>query len=400
MSEAVLIRGEIHGQDRTPVLPEVTGHVVAELCSLLFSSLRRRDQRRKAEWYLRGLLSAEGRKSVRNIAALFGGKAEEQNLHHFISSSTWDWRPIRRALAHHLDGSQGPWAWVVRQVFIPKAGRHSVGVARQFVPEFGQVVNGQRAFGVWFADPEMSAPVNWRLFLPDSWGNDRARRRKAEIPADVVAEEPEECAAAVALEAVCDWGLTRRPVLLDVRFQDVRPIVDRFRRAGVPLLTRVSGATRLEVAGPMVPGHAGGALPARRILESVRGLRRPVGWQDPAVLRSPATSLVAAVRVRFPGTHRETDEQRDLLLLGEWEKGEGTPTQLWLTDLVNASPGALVRLTKMTHRVAGDFSCEGELVGLRDYEGRSYQGWHRHMTLASVAHTAMVSGAAGRDGRA
>ncbi len=141
--------------------------VYAELCAALFSGFARRDQRLKAEQYLHGLLTAQGRKSIRNIAAQIGGPAAEQSLHHFVSSSTWDWQPMRAALGRYLERNGCPQAWVVRPMPIPKAGEHSVGVDRRFDPERGQVFHGQQAFGVWFAGEELSVPVNWRLFLPD-----------------------------------------------------------------------------------------------------------------------------------------------------------------------------------------------------------------------------------------
>lgn len=82
--------------------------VVAELCAELFASLPRSDQRRKGEVYLRGLLKAEGRKSIRNIAAHVGDRAAEQSLHHFVVSSTWDWGPVRAALARYLERALRP----------------------------------------------------------------------------------------------------------------------------------------------------------------------------------------------------------------------------------------------------------------------------------------------------
>ncbi|KJY41737.1 transposase, partial [Streptomyces sp. NRRL B-1568] len=88
--------------------------VLAELCAALFVSLPRSDQRRRGEAYVRGLLGARGRKSIRSIAALIGGQAAEQSLHHFISSSTWEWGPVRRALAQFVVGALAPQAWVVR----------------------------------------------------------------------------------------------------------------------------------------------------------------------------------------------------------------------------------------------------------------------------------------------
>lgn len=80
--------------------------LLSALGTELFASMPRRDQRTKGMAYLQGLLEAEGRKSIRNIAALFGGDATEQSLHHFIVSSTWDWTPVRRALASTWSGSR------------------------------------------------------------------------------------------------------------------------------------------------------------------------------------------------------------------------------------------------------------------------------------------------------
>lgn len=132
--------------------------VVFELCSGLFASMPRSDQRMKAIHYVRGLLGAEGRKSIRNIATLLGGDAAEQSLHHFISSSTWDWTPVRRALAQHIERVSPPQAYVVHPMIIPKAGETSVGVERRFVPELGQVINAQQAVGVWAAAHDWSSP--------------------------------------------------------------------------------------------------------------------------------------------------------------------------------------------------------------------------------------------------
>lgn len=58
----------------------------AELCQRVFASLARQSQRRAGELYVRGLLAAEGRKSMRNLASQFGRPASEQSLHHFVSN--------------------------------------------------------------------------------------------------------------------------------------------------------------------------------------------------------------------------------------------------------------------------------------------------------------------------
>ncbi|KPI04834.1 hypothetical protein OK074_4498 [Actinobacteria bacterium OK074] len=341
--------------------------------------MRRSDQRLRARQYLSGLLAAKGRKSIRNIAALVGGAAAEQSLNHFISSSTWDWSPIREALADHVTRVLAPRAWVVRPLFVPKAGEHSVGVERQFAPERGQVLNGQLAFGVWAAAEKTSVPVQWRLHLPESWLGDARRRRRAEIPNSAEAETPDECATATVLTALGQWAVPKHPVVLDTHVTGLGGVIRPFAEAQVPLLTRVKGSTPLIVADRAVPGYRAGAIPARHIMKSVLGLRRPLHVAGGPVRR---TTLAATVRVRLSGP----GSGPELSLIGEWDERGKTPVALWLAAPATAAVGDLVRLTRLVQRVAQDEKRIGEQVGIRDFEGRSFRGWHRHMTLASVAH--------------
>ncbi|CAL9417323.1 hypothetical protein SUDANB6_01778 [Streptomyces sp. enrichment culture] len=354
-------------------------HPDGELCAELFASLRRSDQRLRARQYLSGLLAVQGRKSIRNIAALVGRDAAEQSLHHFITNSTWNWSPIREALADRVTRVLAPRAWVVRPLFIPKAGEHSVGVERQFVPERGQVINGQLAFGAWAATEQASVPVQWRLHLPESWLGDAHRRRRAEIPDEAEAETPDECAAATALTVLGRWAVPKRPIVLDTHVTGLGGVVRSLAEAETPLLTRVKGSARLVVTDSAMPGYRAGAVPARHIMESVQGLRRPLRVAGGPVRR---TTLVAAVRVRLP----QPEPGPDLLLIGEWHERGKAPAALWLAAPATAPVGDLVRLTRLAQRVGQDEEQIGEEVGFRDFEGRSFRGWHRHMTLASVAH--------------
>ncbi|MFF5935681.1 IS701 family transposase [Streptomyces sp. NPDC012508] len=374
--------------------PAVSDDAVSELCAALFSSFPRKDQRQRGEQYLRGLLTTEGRKTARNIAAHLGAPATEQTLHHFIADSTWNWQPLRAALAAHLERKTPVQAWVVRQMAIPKTGEHSVGVDRGFAPHLRQTFRGQQAFGVWLASQELSVPVDWRLVLPDQWVHDHALRDRAGVPKEAGAESPEECAVAVALEAARRWG-PRRPVLIDLRDGDVSAAVAPLAAAGVPFLLRVSGTQRLSVADRAMPGFRGGPLPAQRILQLVKGVRRPVPWQDTAAGLTPRTSLAAMVPVAL--SDPSSGGTRGLSLLGEWTDPSRPPSALWLTGMTQPGPGPLLRLTKLTRRVDMDFARVGEETGLRDYVGRSFRGWHRHMTLASAAHAAVVLSGGGYD---
>ncbi|WP_328969222.1 IS701 family transposase [Streptomyces sp. NBC_00239] len=378
-----------------------------EVHDALFASLARRDQRLKGEQYLRGLLVSEGRKSIRNIAAHLGEAALEQSLHHFISSSTWDWMPVRAALAAGTGRIVPPHALVVRPLSIPKTGERSVGVDRGIDPRLGHAFRGQQAFGVWQTAPALGVPVHWRLHLPESWTEDRLRRRRAEIPAEFGTETLEECAVEAALEAVRFSYGPRRPVVLDLPVNRVGAVLRQFSAAGVPAVVRVGDETRFSVEDPALPGHGRGLLPARQILSSVTGLRRPATWSDPAVASPlPRTSLVAAVRVGLPGPAPAAGTPGaattaaapgagtagGLLLLGEWTDPRSGPAALWVTNTPRVRPETLLRTTRLTSRVDHDLERYGEAAGLRDFEGRSFRGWHRHITLASAAHALAALG--------
>ncbi|MFB6845060.1 IS701 family transposase [Streptomyces sp. NPDC056373] len=380
-------------RNRRPADPAEAADAVSELCATLFSSFPRKDQRLRGEQYLRGLLTTQGRKTARNIAAQLGAPATEQTLHHFIADSTWNWQPLRVALAAHLERQTAVQAWVVRQMSIPKTGEHSVGVDRGSAPHLRQTFRGQQALGVWLASQELSAPVDWRLVLPDQWVHDRRLRDRAGVPEGTGAESPEQCAVTVALEAARRWG-PRRPVLIDLRDGDVSTAVAPLSAVGVPFLLRIGDAQRLSVADPAMPGFRGGPLPAQRILQLVKGGRRPVPWQDAVAGLAPRASLAAMVPVALPDP---SGARHGLSLLGEWTDPSRPPSALWLTGRTQPGPGPLLRLTKLTRRVDADFARVGADTGLRDYVGRSFRGWHRHMTLASAAHAAVVLSGGGYD---
>ncbi|MFE9395275.1 IS701 family transposase [Streptomyces flavidovirens] len=365
--------------------------ILAELASRVFTSLTRSDQRRKGIQYLNGLLEIQGRKSIRNIAALLGEQVSEQNLHHFICDSTWDWVPIRRALA----GALLPEAWVVRPVIIPKAGQHSVGVDRHFSRTLGQTVNAQRAVGVWAASEHLSAPVNWRLHLPPSWLMDDSRRSQAAIPDGMNAETMEECSVEAALETAMGWGLPVRPTVLDLD-EAHAPLLERLTTTRTPLLARVGPNTPLTVTDPVVPGRGQGIRTAHEIMVMAKNMRRPVSGRRHAPEPVGRRALAAAVRVGFPARparltgNSPVSERRGLVLVGMGEDGGRWPAELWLSNLTTVPTDYLVRLRRLADRVDHDALGIAGRVGIRDFTGRSFNGWHRHITLASIAHAVVA----------
>lgn len=346
---------------------------VTDLCEEILAGLSRSDQRRRGREYIRGLLFTRGRKSIRNIAAISTEPAAEQALHHFVSDSTWDWMPVRRALTRHVTDVAQVCAWVLHPTFIPKAGTHSVGVGRKYSAGLGQSLNAQHAVGLWAATTDFAAPVNWRLHLHEDWLRDVHRRRRAAIPDDMVAQSLGAC----MVEAYLELGVPPAElVVADAREMDAETVVRRLRAAGAPILVRVPAGLRLIPVGGSAVESAGD------LTATARRDRRPVFG-----LAGKPPVLACSVAVRLPSTRAH-----DPLLLVELRAPGGSGAgQLWLTSRIGMGLTELVSRSSLVRQVEHDLAVTGDRVGLRDFTGRSYRGWHRHVTLASAAHTLLAA---------
>ena len=143
----------------------------------------RSTRRRWGPLYVRGLLGPDGPKSVQPIAARLGLSSHDQ-LHHFVSSPSWDDAPLWRVLAEQADAVVGgdDAVLVVDDTALPKKGTLSVGVAAQYCGELGKQANCQALVSLTLARGEIPVPIGLRLFLPTSWTDDDARCSAAGVP--------------------------------------------------------------------------------------------------------------------------------------------------------------------------------------------------------------------------
>jgi SRSO17 transposase len=151
------------------------------------------DRRWPLEAYLTGLLLSGERKSVEPMAAKIEPRhvsRAHQSMHHFVAKAPWEDRPVlavaREYALAQLERHAPVAAWVVDDTAIPKKGKHSVGVARQYCGVLGKQENCQVAVSVSLANKTMSVPAAWRLYLPAEWAKDPKRRARAGVPRDVV----------------------------------------------------------------------------------------------------------------------------------------------------------------------------------------------------------------------
>src|SRR5271165_5574161 len=174
------------------------------------AALRHKTRARMCPLYVAGLIGPGDRKSVQPMAARAGEVGYDQ-LHHFVAAGVWDSAPLEAALLKEADGLVGDEAGflVIDDTALPKKGCHSVGVAPQYASSLGKTANCQSLVSVTLASREVPVMVGLRLFLPETWTNDReptcqrigrslSQSRKSRSKRSTVSSHPA-CASAVCL---------------------------------------------------------------------------------------------------------------------------------------------------------------------------------------------------------
>jgi SRSO17 transposase len=373
----------------------------------IFESLPRKDPRARGKCYLRGLMLDGRRKSVEPMAARLG-EVHYQALHHFVAVSPWDWRPVRRRLAERLVSTLEPTAWAVDDTGFPKDGDRSVGVQRQYSGTLGKTANCQLGVSVNAVTEQASCPLDWRLFLPESWDDDVERRAACHVP-ERVRHRPKWQLVLDMLDELDQWDLRPPLLVADAGYGEVGCFRQGLDDRGIGYVVQVKADTSAypEQVRPTTAPYAGrGRRPRPRYRErpcSLKRLALAAGPQAGAELiwrrgsKGLQRSRFLALRVRPAGiTPRRQAAARaegvgwelpTRWLLVEWPADKAEPVKYWLSNLPETTPLVeLVRLGKLRWRIEQDYrECKGAL-GLDHYEGRSFPGWHHHVTLVSVAH--------------
>src|SRR5215211_2765539 len=276
--------GQRAGQDpMTPAELAWARRRLVAFAEAVFEPLARADQRRWGEVYLRGLMLDGKRKSIQPMAERLPD-GDEQALQQFISQSPWDWRPVRQRLATQMTAAVDPDAWIVDDTGFPKFGNASVGVARQYSGTFGKVANCQVGVSIHAATDQASCPIDWRLFLPESWDVDAERRRKAHVPADQ-RHRPKWQLALDMLDELAGWDLVAPVVLADGAYGEVTEFRLGLEQRELAYVVQVPGTISAypEQVAPETLPYAGRGQPSkpryRQPRSSLRQLVLDVGEQ-------------------------------------------------------------------------------------------------------------------------
>jgi SRSO17 transposase len=364
----------------------------------LGTQLKDRRKRESFAIYAFGILGESARKSVEPIAALAcADPALTKNMHdkllHFVGVSQWSDAALRleaaryacKALARHEEVT----TWVIDDTGFLKQGAHSVGVQRQYTGSAGKITNCQIGVSLEIATATQHAPIDFELYLPEGWANDPARREQARIPGDVKFKTKIE----LALDMIERAAMAEIPgeiILADSAYGESSEFRQTARTLGFDYGVGIRGSTKVRRVGargrlgaPMSAADLGRTIPRRQ--------RRKLRWREGT--KAALSGRFSFCRVKT--THDDgmpIEDREPVWLVIEWSLGEDQPTKYYLTTLPRRmSHKKIVHIIKerwRTERMYEDL--KGEL-GLDHFEGRSFPGWHHHVSVVICCYAFVVA---------
>jgi SRSO17 transposase len=324
-------------------------------------------------------------------------------LHHFVSAGVWDVAPVETELLIQADKLVGgrDAVLVIDDTAVLKKGTHSVGVAPQYCSALGKIANCQTLVSLTLAHGEVPVMAAMRLFLPESWTDDRARLTRAGVPVEYRAARTKPEVALAEIDRVIAAGVRFGCVVADAGYG----LSARFRQGltarklswavGIPRHVKVYPAD-VQMIRPV----ARRGRPPQRIPDTLSVAAEDVlttaKWQNISWRTGTKGKLrarFAAVRVRVAdGSPQRIKDKTHQHLPGEqaWLIGEHRASGERKYYLANLP--AKTDLRTLAATIKARWVCEQahqqlkEELGLDHFEGRSWQGLHRHALMTMIAY--------------
>jgi SRSO17 transposase len=333
----------------------------------------RAEVRGRLRAYLRGLLSPVERKNSWQLAEALGDRTPH-GVQHLLGRAEWSADAVRDDLLgygkEHLADPQG--ILVIDETGFLKKGAKSVGVARQYSGAAGRVENCQIGVFAAYVSPTRAQArtlIDRALYLPKEWADDAERRRAAHVPESVrFATKPQLARQLIA--RVRDAGLPCAWVVADAVYGndgDLRLWLEAHQQPYVLAVSsqyRIFDGRQVQWAADLVE-----ALPARswKKLSAGRGTKgeRLYEWNCYSI--------------------RPVDEGRQRWLLARRSLKDRSDRAYYVVSGPKTTTlEEMVRVAGARWAIEESFQIAKDDLGLDQYEVRSWQGWHRHVTLVML----------------
>ncbi len=418
---------------KTLALPKGSPDSLPELAAYLepFASLfRRNTSRRSLERYVTGLLSDLPRKNCEAIAQAVANTSLEQ-LQHLLTDAAWDPLALDEQRVRLLvERSPANGVLVLDDTGLPKQGKASVGVQHQYTGTLGKQGNCQIVVSAQYVvdEPSTGRPLHWpinaQLYLPEVWTEDRTRCRDVRVPEAVTfASKPE--LALQLVDRAQAWGVPFATIVTDAGYgiPSFLQALDTRGRSyvcsvacdfGVRLLSEMQQAEVQQAEytnrTPRKRGQPKKPRPApRHDAQKVTDAQAEEAWQTVEWREGSHGTLrkqFVAIRVhagtgcaRHSESHGRSWTGPEGWLLGERPVPgeEGDPKWFFSNLPTKNSLSRLVELAHLRWPVEQFYEDAKGECGLDHFQGRSWNGLHRHLALVMLAYSFLMIQSLGQE---
>jgi SRSO17 transposase len=346
------------------------------------------EQRENATLVIRGLISGLERKTCEPIAIEAG--LPRKPIQFFVGAGKWDDEAVVAELRLHVREqlAEPDGVVVIDPSAFPKKGTESCGVARQWCGRLGKVDNCQVGVFLAYAAPAGYAPLDRRLYLPEDWADDPARRERCHVPPGIQFQEKWRIALDLLDRSLP--GLPHGWIVGDDEFGRAAEFRAALRQRPERYVLDVPCDTTVRDLERRRPPRKKAGVGRKREVPFCRAdawaaNQSESRWERITVRegeKGPLKVDAMTVRVRAKQDGRIGPEERLVVIR---PVGESRVDYA----LTNAGPeipvAELVRVQRQRHRIEEVFEAGNGEAGLDHYEVRSWVGWHHHMTLSLVA---------------
>jgi SRSO17 transposase len=260
----------------------------------------------------------------------------------------------------------------------------------------GKKANCQVSVEVVVSDGWVAAPVAGRLYLPQSWAGDSARRAKAGVPGGVGFQTKLEIALDLIRQTL-DYGVSRAPVLADSAYGDSTDFREALRALECEFFVQVSDVGHKAWSEPVVVErktkryHVLPSTPPARTLSEIAAGFKAEDWKQcrwkAADGRTRRTRL-AWRRVYLSHSMRKAEGRpEEAWLVVDWPAGDTKPYHYYLAHFHGQPTKArCLRLSRSRCQIEQYFQRVKDDLGFDHYEGRSWRGFHHHLALSALAY--------------
>lgn len=353
----------------------------------------------RAKAYLHGLMQAQRKNMERMVEVV--PDSDYQRMHHFMSSSPWDARPVMDKVAVRADtalGDEQEACFLVDESSFGKKGEESVGVARQWSGREGKVDNCQVAVFGCLCQGEHGALVDTRLYLPKEWIEDPERCQKAKVPKEQIVQRSK---ADLGLEMVSharELGLRFGWVGADGGYGKDPGFLRALNASGENFVVDVHKDQRVYLEDPApylpAPKTLGGKQPSRRIsdaklqrVDEWANKQPRSAWRKVRLRESTKGTLTLDVLHRYVWVWDGEEEAVHCwhLIVTRETRSQAT-VKYALSNMPLSTPvPRLARMQRQRYWIERSFQDSKSECGMADYQIRGWMAWHHHMALVMMA---------------